>query len=360
MLRPINPIQVSNKPHLRAPIQDGLTFKPGEIFQGIVLRKYPGGDVLVSSRGTQFLAHTALNLLEGQKHRFQVKTLGRKIELKVLGGGIRKFQSPMHIWASTREARGKISETLMKLSAGGHLKGLNPESLSAFRRVSQLLPAVIYTGPGDEKLQWISRHLQGIGVFWENKVARYLLGKKDRPLKHLLTTDLKGVLLSLEKALGAQKKGGTELESLLLQAREAIHLIEQDQFLNLSSLEEELGWFWFIPGKGEEGFRKAEVFAEKGKEGEGLYFSMLLEFTRLGEMEVEVSLVGSVVGVNILLQDEERVDFITNQLPLLEAGLKKEGMTVGQLICDVKANQTIEMPPFSGIKGAPPSIHLVI
>ena len=58
------------------PFQADLKFKPGEILKGTVIRKFPGGELLVSAEGKQFRAYTALNLIEGDRQYFQVKTLG--------------------------------------------------------------------------------------------------------------------------------------------------------------------------------------------------------------------------------------------------------------------------------------------
>ncbi|MFH1491613.1 MAG: hypothetical protein ABII06_22105 [Pseudomonadota bacterium] len=360
MTPPINHIQLPPKVQPGDQARVELKFKTGDILKGTVLRRYPGGEVLLSSRGRQFLAQTALDLREGQKHRFQVISPGPKIELKVLEENPLGLRNALHLWAATRQGRGKLSETLLRLTSSEHLRNLNPSSAQALKRLSQLLPAVIYGRPGNEPFQWISRHLLSSGLFWENKVARSVMEGKIRSLKHLSATDLKGLLLSLEKSLGSEKGKGSETESLLLQVREAIHWIEQDQFLNLSSLEEGLGWLWVIPGMEEEGFRRAEVFGEKREEGEGFYLSMFLEFTRLGDVEVGVSLEQSVIGVRIFLEDEEKAGFINRDLPLLESGLRDAGLTVGRMLCEVKGDHTPAGRPFAGRTGGAPSIHLVI
>jgi hypothetical protein len=360
MQPPINPIQPPPKSLPEEQTRIELKFKPGDILSGTVLRKYPGGEVLLSSRGRQFLAQTALDLTEGHKHRFQVVSPEPKIELKILEEKPLNFRNAIHLWAATRQGRGKLSETLLRLASSEHLKILNPASAQAVKDLSQLLPALIYRRPGNEPLQWISRHLLSSGLFWENKVARSVMEGNFGSLKHLPATDLKGLLLSLEKALGSEKGKGPGPESLLLQAREAIHWIEQDQFLNLSSLEEGLGWLWVIPGMEKEGFRKAEVFGEKREKDEGFYLSMFLEFTRLGEVEVGVSLDQSVIGVKIFLDDEEKAGFINRHLHLLESGLRGAGLTVSGTLCEVKKDQTSADHPFAGRTGGAPSIHLII
>ena len=122
-------------------------------------------------------------------------------------------------------------------------------------------------------------------------------------------------------------------------------MIEQDQLLNLSSLEEDLGWFWFVPGNVDDGFEKAELFVRKQQE-EGFYFSILLEFTHLGQMEADISMVKNFINVKIRLQDAERADFVTKNLYLLEKGLQDAGFITGSLACGVK-EVDLDGEPFS-------------
>jgi len=348
-----NPIQ-------KIPFPAELKLQPGEIFKGTVIQKYPGGGVLVAFKGKEFPAFTELNLTEGQKHHFQVKSTGQRIELKVLDGGVIKLRSPLHIWASSRTARDQLAGILKELAGARNLKGLSPEATAAFKSLSQLLPALVYSEPGGDDARWFSRFLLGSGLFWENKVARHLLGEKNKSWKKVLATDLKGILLSLNKSMKAEGHDQPHLESLVLKIKQAIDLIEQNQFLNLSSIREGAGFFFFVPGLADEGFKKAEVFVKNDEKENGLHLTLFLEFTRLGQMEVAVSVVESVISVKILVQDDETAKFITENLPLLEAGLQDEGMTIGTIFCDIKEKQGFEMTPFSDGKIPTPSIHLVI
>ena len=344
------------KPQLQAE----LKFKPGEIFRGTVIQRHPGGGVLVAAKGREFLAYTELSLTEGHKHNFQVKSTGAKIELKVLDQGTLKLHSPLHLWASSRMARDKLANILLELSAANNLKGLAPAATQVFKDLHQLLPAIIYGKPGDNDVLWLSNNLLGSGLFWENKVARFLFGDKKGSWNKLSATDMKGLLLSLNKSLRVEDHDPDHLKSIALKIKQALHLIEQDQFLNLSSVREGLGWFWFIPGLAEDGFRKAELFVKKKEAAKETYFSIFLEFTHLGEMEVLVSIVESVIGVRIVVEDMEKEEFVSKYLPLLETSLQNAGMDTGLIVCNTKEKQDPDLAPFCDEKHFSPSIHLVI
>ena len=360
MFHRITHIQSLQNAIQRTPLQAELTFKPGEIFRGTVIQRRPEGGVLVAAKGREFLAYTKLSLTEGHKHHFQVKSIGSKIELKVLDEGILKLNSPVHLWASSRMARDKLAGILLEISAANNLKGLAPASTQAFKDLHQLLPAIIYGKPGDNDVLWLSRNLLGSGLFWENKVARLLFGNKKGSWNRLSAADMKGILLSLDKNLRVEGYDQNHVQSLSLKIKQALHLIEQDQFLNLSSVREGLGWFWFIPGFAGDGFRRAELFVKKKETAKEIYFSIFLEFTHLGEMEVSVSIVESVIGVNIVVEDMEKEEFISRHLPLLETSLQNAGMDTGLIVCNTKEKQDHDFATFYDENSFSPSIHLVI
>lgn len=360
MIPTINEI-VSSGPSLqKSSHQKGMTFKTGDVFHGTVIRRYPGGEFLVSAGGRQFRASTALNLMVGQKHTFQVRTPWPRIELKVLDGDLAKGLSPVQMWASSRRGRNRLVRILQDLVQAHNLKGLNPEARPAFKALSGLLPAMIYREPEMDGAKWLTRYLLGSGLFWENKLACHLLGEKNRPWNRILGEDLKGLLLSLERGLAVNGPEGRQLESLAMRITEALHLIEQDQFLNLSSLREGVGWFLFLPGLEENGFNRAEVFVEKRNQEEGIHFSMLLEFSHLGPVEADVFVTDPTIGVRIFVDDEEKAAFVTGHLPLLEGALQKVGMRAGPLFCGVKEKGDLDMNPFGDGKWEAPCIHLVI
>ena len=161
--------------------QKALNFKVGETFKGTVIQRLSNREVLVGARGQQFRAHTALNLQEGQQHHFQVKSLGSKIELKVLDGEASSQRSLAGDWASARKNRTRLVKILAELSSTRIPKALPSEAKEALGSLTRLLPGVVYNGPEKDAAQWLMRTIPGSGLFWESKVAGYLLGDKKEP-----------------------------------------------------------------------------------------------------------------------------------------------------------------------------------
>jgi hypothetical protein len=334
-------------------------FKSEDIIRGTIIRKYPGGEVLVAAKGREFLAYSELRLMEGQKYDFQVKSTGPRIELKVLSGGILKPQALLRLWTSSRINRDKLANVLKELSIAFTPKNLTSETTLAFKNLSQLLPGFLYREPESNDASWLSRFVVESGLFWENRVARYLLGRKRGAWRTFLGKDMKGLLLLLDKNLNVERHDHQELEPLALKVQEALQLIEQDQFLNLLSMREDPGWFWFIPGLKERGFKKAEVYVIK-KDKEKICFSMFLEFTHLGKMEVEVSLFESLIGINFHVEDKQTAAFLKENFSPLETALRKAGLVPGMIFCDIKEKRELDLPPFYKGKSQSQAIHLVI
>ena len=358
MLNRITHIHPSQSTKIQNPLLRELNLKAGDIFKGTVLQKFPQGEVFISAQGQQFRAYTGLNLNEKGEHHFQVRSLGTTIELKVLDGVISKSASPLQLWASGRVTRDQLSNILQTLSGTHTLKGLTPSSREALRGLSQLTPSIIFGDQGADTKMWVSRFLAGSGLFWESKVVRCLLGDKTTTWKALMSRDLKGTLLSLLKTLQAEKQDGEQLKKIVADVEQAIHLIEEDQILNLSSMREGLGWFWLIPGCLEDGFKKAELFIKEKKADDEIHFSMLIEFTHLGRMDLDVSIIKSVLTMKILAEDEQKARFITENLPLLEQALQGVGLSTGTIICDIKEEQDKATGPFALAEG--PFVHIVI
>lgn len=315
--------------------QEPRNFRLGETFKGMVMRRLSGGGVLVAAQGRQFRAHTALNLQEGSQHHFQVKSLGSKVELKVMDGEIKRTHYFAGGLTNVRAARKKLVEILAELTSERNLNVLPFEAKGARGALTRLLPAIVYSGPEKDAGQSIMRCIFGSGIFWESKVARCLLGDKKETWHRLMAEDLKGLLLSLKKTLAGQEGGDAGLSPLAQKIEEALLIIEQEQFLNLSAIRDEAGWFMFLPGLHDDGFLDAEVFVEKNSDRGAIRFFMVMGFTHLGRMEVTVTIDHHIVDVKMLMEDEKKVSLVTEQLAHLEEALEKGGLRAGRMVCDV-------------------------
>lgn len=340
--------------------QKALNFKVGETFKGTVIQRLSNREVLVGARGRQFRAHTALNLQEGQQHHFQVKSLGSKVELKVVDGEASSQRSLAGDWASGRETRTRLVKILAELSSARIPKALPSEAKEALGSLTRLLPGVVYNGPEKDAAQWLMRTILGSGLFWESKVAGYLLGDKKEPWNRMMAGDLKGLLLSLEKAFAGREGRNGQIKALAQKIREALHIIEQDQFLSLSALREETGWVMLLPGLRDDGFIDAEIFVEKHDEEEDIRFHLVLEFTLLGQIEATVAIAHGAVDVRMFLEDEEKAAYVSEQLEQLEKALEKAGLRPGRIVCGVGVNEDGGQMPFPENEWCVKPVHLII
>jgi hypothetical protein len=232
--------------------------------------------------------------------------------------------------------------TLAELVSARRLKGLPRSVAVTLKNLDRLFPALVYRGPGQDDPTWFSRNLLMGGLFWESKIARFLGGEKKGSWNRIATRDLKGVLVTLEKHLRAEEDVHQSHSALRLGVEQCLDLIERDQFRNLVPLREELGWFWFIPGSEEQGFRWGEVLLRQNEKNEGSHFSLFMDFSRLGTVEAFVSISHRVVDLRILLEDAEALKLVSQYLHLLEQGLQRVGLIMGSLRCEMKEKGALD------------------
>ena len=278
------------------------------------------------------------------------------------GGKLKNTSAlPLLTWQSIPSLKGGLAGLLLELTTGRNLPGLNVETGNALNNLRNLLPALIFSDRSDDNFSWISRFILGSGLFWENKILQYLLGEKNRSWKRLVSTDLKGSLLFLDKSLQAEDHGDKDIQSIAEKTRKALDLIEQDQKANLSSLRDQVGWFVAIPGLEEEGFRHGALFFKKVMKGEGFHFSLFLEFTNLGRIQLDVTLIDSIIGMEIFTEGQEKADFVNENLHLLEVSLQELGMKTGRITCEVRELVGSDnLGPIPGEEEQPSPVHLVI
>ena len=346
----------NKKPH-----QETVNFKNGQIIKGTVLKKFPAGEILVNAGGRQIRAHTNLKLSEGSEHHFQVNTTGSKIELKLLDTPTARLGLHIRSLSDNSVPRNKLTGILADLSNPDNFMALSGKMTRAFKSLHQYLNSIIYGRQGDNNNLWVTRSILGSGLFWENKILQCLSGKKNGSWKSLMSSDLKGLLLSLEKGIQGEIRDSENIQSLALKIKQALNIIEQDQFLNLSSIREGIGWLINMPCTGKEGFQRAEIFIKKNKKGESLSFYIFLELTQLGRLELKLSIIKSLIGINMFAEDSEKAAFINDNISILEKGLQDLGMSTGSIHCGAKQiKDPVDSDLFLEDAENEPSMHLVI
>lgn len=322
----------------QANLQDGkINLKNGDVIRATVIRNLPDGGALLSAGGKQLSVMTGLNLPEGSSRLFQVSLTGSRIELKPVEAPAGKADQPAALNASG-PARETLTGILTELKSALDQAGLSSATGRAVQNLRQLMPLILYANPKDHNGIWVKENLIAGGLLWESKVADLLLSvEKSGAVKKLMKGDLKGILLSLQKGLLAE--GGDGGNALMLKIKQALSMIEGNQQLGLSTLEQGLGWLFFVPGLEKDGFLGAEIFSRKRDEKGGIFFSVLLDFTRLGRFQANVAMTESLTSVRILTDDGEKARLVEGNLELLEKGLRALGIKNLHISCDIRKEE---------------------
>jgi hypothetical protein len=130
---------------------------------------------------------------------------------------------------------------------------------------------------------------------------------------------------------------------------QACGLVENDQLLNLTSLKDNLGWYWFLPGRGEDGFNSADILVEQPEGQDGaLRLALSLEFLHLGRLEAVVHLTpSSGLGILMMLEDAARAEMASSCLEELKEALEAKGLRVRTVVCRERRDNDPEWAPFT-------------
>jgi len=327
----------------------GQDFQPkrGETFRGTVVERRDNGNVLILARGTKFQALAARPLTEGRKYLFQVRAAGERLLLKVVEGDASGRTSAVRLWASGRAGRAKLGRILGELAGSARDDRLSRAVRDTLVRLGNRIPAAVYRGPQPDGARWLVRQLRESGLFLEGRAARFLLEGDGAGLRSLETADIKGLLLFLKASLGSPA-GDTLAADLIRQVEQGLQIIQQDQMLNLSALKDGLGWFWFIPGNPEEGFRRGEVFVQRPEqEGEETFLSLSLDFSILGHLDAAVSMKRPALSLRILTEEAGVAEFLGSHLEELRDSLAAAGLEPGTITCRERRKDDPEWTPFT-------------
>jgi hypothetical protein len=311
--------------------------KQGAIIKGTVLERLKDGEFIISSGGKDFRAHSALALKEGQKYDFHVLSAKDRIELRVAEG-----ESPV-----TRNIAGFISSAntmgqklTLALSNAIHLpsiKNLPAQASGLINKLQTILNHPISTKDIPQIVSWVTKNIQGSGIFWEAKLLQLIMGKKGEGPKELADQDVKAILLNILKNIEKTLEEKEGVKALNINVREALNLIEQEQVMNLDTMRDGIGWFVNLPFVNNDDFHSTELFIKKPKEG-GLHFSMLLDMTFTGMMNIDVLFLKETASIMINVENEKTKEFILESAHELEDAFKKAGFMTGKIRCEVKEN----------------------
>ncbi len=335
MLRPI----LTNTPLKAAP--EGNKKKPdtplkqGALIKGTVIQKLKDGDFIISSGGKNFRAHSAFPLKDNKNYNFIVLSSKDKIELKVLEVDSKTAGNIIKLISSANIAGRKLTDTLSALFNSQSIKNLPSQTSGLITRIQNMVNFPILKTDIKEILPWVNKNIQGSGIFWETKVLQLLTGKKVINPKEIINNDLKGLLLKLIKNIETKSGDQEGMKAVSMKVREALNLIEQEQIMNLNTMREDLGWFMHLPFINDDDFLSSEFHVKENKEG-ALHFSLFLDMSFTGKMNIDVSVTKDTAGIDIDVEKEETKEFILESISELEDAFKDMGINISNIRCEVK------------------------
>jgi len=309
--------------------------KQGEILRGTVVDKLKDGSFLISSKGKNFRAYSTISLNRGSNYNFQVLSTQSKIALKALGVNKGEIINPGKLLIKSGISGSRLSSLLSLIIRNPSLKNLSGKGIHLLKNLNLLLKSPLNDKMGHSKSLWVSRNINGSGVFWENKVLQYFMGKKNIHIKNLIDNDLKGLLLALGKNLKLKTENLENSGKILGSVKEAVSLIERDQIMNITTMREGLGWFVHLIGLDEDDFDSAELFIKNKTDG-GSFFTIYLDMSYAGKIETVLSMIDGIIGIKIYVEGKETADVIKDNLTHLKIALSDAGVRTGNIDYEIK------------------------
>jgi hypothetical protein len=330
---------------------------PGDRFSGKVLSVLPENRAILLVNGQQVEVLSTVPLKEGRSQQFLVQATGPETLLRVLDAGDPEIPRGLRTLVSLDMVRTRIGRELVDLMGRMSSATLTAKSRQILLELRVMADQILY-GSGREDGRWVLKSLGASGLFWENKVARYLLDPRrglERPHED---QDLKAILHRFAKGLGEEDMDAAERHRSTQMIENMIQLIEREQFISLSA--EKLGWhwFWMLPEHEASSFGGAEIFGGKGRDGDGIHLLIRLAFSTVGQVEAEVSLRGGALSVQITMEDHEKLGAALEDLEDLRRRLEGPGMKVAQLSCEVRTQGQGNTAP-SVLKDLEGAVHVV-
>ena len=291
-----------------------------------------------------------------KNYDFIVLSSKDKIELKILETGNNATGNILKLTSSTNIIGHKLGDTLSALLDPGIFKNLSSQAGTLIKKLQEIINSPIFNKDIRQVVSWVNKNIQGSGIFWETKVLQLLTGKKESMPKNMTDTDIKGLLLKLIKNIEKNSGDNKGVEAISIKVREALNLIEQEQIMNLNTMREDLGWLVHLPFINDEDFLSSELLVKKEKDA-SLHFSLFLDMSFTGKMNIDVSIIKDIAGIHIDVEKEETKGFIMESINELEQAFKDMGIKAGNIRCEIKENIIDDDNEEQGISS---SVDLVI
>lgn len=342
----ISPVQPKSGPTATSgETRNNITapLKQGAIIKGAVQERLKNGEFIISSGGKDFRAHSSLTLKVGQKYDFHVLSVKDRVELRVIEGESPVTGNIAGFISSANTIGQKLTQALSSVMHLPSIKNLPAQVSGLMDKLHEILKHPISAKDIPQIVSWVTKNIQGSGIFWEAKLLHLIMGKKGEAPKEMADQDIKAILLNILKSVEKNMEEKDGVKSLFINIKDALNLIEQEQVMNLDSVRNDIGWFVNLPFIDKDDFLSSELFIKKEKEG-GLHFSIFLDMTFTGRMNIDTLFLNETASILINVENEKTKEFIIENGHELEEAFKKAGFITGKIRCEVKENVLPDEP----------------
>ena len=325
-----------------------LHLKPGQVVDAKVLKSIPPGMVELQVLGKQVRVATHIPLKKG--NRLVLKYVPGKD-----GGAVLRLvhmtssgEKQVNLPAIHGAIKGRVWDRIM-----GEPSSLTADALSAREDIRQLLKRVsdrMGALPGRQGLETL---INASGLSWENKLFQLLSEKNisQEMIRTLMESDVKGILAknsgSSEASNSDLKLLGTALENIQLLN---LHGVQQGGKLflplPLEFSDGTVGLVQILLGLSPDARGESHGSEEVPGGGTSRPYSvvLLIELTTLGAIRAELTLSGTHVQGQFLVDRQTTRDRMEKELPAFMVLLESKGFSIGYMGCRQMESQVVKKP----------------
>jgi hypothetical protein len=322
----------------------------GEILETRVIEKLSDRNILIALKGIKIPAEAEVALNKGDAVRVRVESLHPQVILRIMGGVFTEESQVVDYLRWQRANPDALSQMVTEAfsllngeNLGKILRYLPEEVLQRTSQMFKLLVLSQETRGGN----FVKDYLGNLGMLTESHLRKIMEGGQGVNKGDLTPQNLKSLLVRLSdeiqnllmKREALDNEGIITLTKLSEFVDSSLKTIESQQIMNFILQEAESKYLFQIPILFPDSVRKGDIFIEydrnkrnKGHEGHHRVI-VFLNMDILGEMIIEATLEGTILGCLIKCKDQETCDFVSSFLEELRRALVAAGCEISAMTC---------------------------
>jgi hypothetical protein len=322
----------------------------GEILETRVIEKLSDRNILIALKGIKMPAEAEVALNKGDAVRVRVESLHPQVILRIMGGVFTEESQVVDYLRWQRANPDALSQMVTEAfsllngeNLGKILRYLPEEVLQRTSQMFKLLVLSQETIGGN----FVKDYLGNLGMLMESHLRKIMEGGQGVNKGDVTPQNLKSLLVRLSdeiqnllmKREALDNEGIITLTKLSEFVDSSLKTIESQQIMNFILQEAESKYLFQIPILFPDSVRKGDIFIEydrnkrnKGHEGHHRVI-VFLNMDILGEMIIEATLEGTILGCLIKCKDQETCDFVSSFLEELRRALVAAGCEISAMTC---------------------------